>query len=150
MGIVERGAAIVFAKWLQVQLVEQVEEVDAQIQLGTLALEEGHRRGFSKASVDGLVPRSPEGISVEEWGTNNTSVKIGKSDVSRTKRLAGSGADATAALGDDPWELTVVSLECVGAEIILCTAEVRGHESGTKGAGGRSRRAIVALDGRPW
>jgi len=41
MGIVERGAAIVFAKWLQVQFVEQVEEVDAQIQLGALALEKG-------------------------------------------------------------------------------------------------------------
>src|SRR5882672_8988194 len=116
MRIVERGAAIVFAKWLQVQFVEQVEEVDAQIQLGALALEEGHRRGFSKASVDGLVPRSPEGISVEEWGTNNTSIKVGKADIPWAKRRGrhpGRWRRRAVPTGDNSRELTVIGLEGV-------------------------------------
>jgi len=37
---------------LQVQLVEKVEEVDAQIELGVSAFEERHGRGFSKAGIN--------------------------------------------------------------------------------------------------
>ncbi len=149
MGVVERSAAVVFAEGLQVQLVEKVEEVDAQIQLGVFAFEERYGRRFSKAGVNGLVAWSPEGIAMQKRGTSSTTIKIGKADVSRTKRLAGSRADAAAGLGDNPGELTVIGLERVGAEVAVSSAKVRGYESRTEGSGGRSRWAIVAFDRRP-
>jgi len=149
MGVVEGGAAIVFAERRQVQLVEKVEEVDAQIQLGTLAPEEGHGRGFGKTGIKGLVAWSAEGIAMQEWRASSATVKIGKANVSRTKGLAGSRADATAGLCDNPGELAVIGLECVGAEVILCAAEVRGYESRAQGSGGRGGWGVVALNWRP-
>ena len=124
MGVVERGAAVVFAEGLQVQLVEQVEEVDAQIQLGAFTFEERHGRGFSKAGINGLVARSPEGVAVQERRTSGATIKIGIADVPWAKRLSGRRADATACLGDNPRELTVIGLECVG---LLFPADRLGH-----------------------
>src|SRR5258705_3865230 len=102
MGVVERSADVVFAEGLQVQLVEKVEEVDAQIELGVFAFEERHGRGFSKAGINGLVARSPKSIAVQERRTNNTPIEVGIADVSRAKRLplCRVWADAAASLVD--------------------------------------------------
>jgi hypothetical protein len=52
MRVVERSAAVVFPEGLQVQLVEKIEEIDTQIQLGTFALEKWNGRGFYKTCVN--------------------------------------------------------------------------------------------------
>ena len=87
VGVVERRTPVVLPEGCQVQLVEQVEEVDAQVQLGTFAFEERNRCGFHKAGVNGLVPWAPEGIAMQERWTCSTPIKVRIADVARAKGL---------------------------------------------------------------
>ncbi len=127
MGVVERSASVVFAEGRQIQLVEKVEEVDAQIQFGTFTPEEGHGCRLGKTGINRLIARSPEGIAMQERWPNCASVKVRKTNgilAERSRTRASTGRAS-----DNPRELAMVGLEGVGAEVTLGPAEVRGYKS---------------------
>lgn len=77
---VEGCAGVVLPERNQVQFVEKVEQIDTQVQLGTLTLEKGHGRRFDETHVNPLVARTTERIAMNERRPDSASIKVRKAN----------------------------------------------------------------------
>src|SRR5438552_4076731 len=140
--IVDGHVAGVTSERGQVQLVEEVEKIGAEVQLGRFTFEKGHRRGFGKAHVNRLVPRAAERIAVNKRRACRADIEVGRSSDWAIR----CGAVST---GDDAWEVAIGLLEGVRAVVASSFAEVCRRESRAERASSRDGGAIIAFDRRP-
>src|SRR5882762_3928158 len=140
--IVDGHVARVTSERDQVQLVEKVEEIGAQVQLGRFAPEKGHRRGFDKTHVKRLVARAAERIAVNERRDFRADIEIWRS-CNRAHLWV------TIVTGDDVREVAIDLPEAISAEVASSVAEVGRWERGAEGASSGDRGAIVGLNRRP-
>ena len=126
----------------QVQLVEEVECIDAEVQLGRFVPEKGHRRGFFKAHVKCLIARAAERIAVNERRDFRADIEVWRSCYRALQWV-------TIPTGDNVGEVAIDLPEAIGAEVASSVAEVGRRERRAEAASSGDRGAIIALDRRP-
>ena len=156
MNIVNCGVAIASRKWNQIQFIENVEEISAEVQLSLFTLEKRYSRGLYEAHVDALVPWAAEGIAMDERRALRADIKVRRARAFTGHRIVAlrryhlNGVVRIRirhqiSLADEAWKIAVGRLKGIVAVIATSFARVRCRQRRAERASVRDWRAIEAL-----